>query len=64
MKPANNEKHKLRFARTHERLSYLQGQGYKIVSIWECEFRKQVRENEEMKFFIDERYDPSFYKKT
>ena len=63
IKPSNLEQHTQRFAKTQERLSFLRNNGYEIVSIWECEFRKQLTENEAMKCFIDERY-PTFYKEN
>lgn len=59
--PKNAEQHKLRFAKTQERLTYLQSQGYNTETIWECQFRQSVKVNKTMKDFIDQRY-PSFYK--
>ena len=48
---------------TLQREEQLRSLGYKVVSIFECEFRKQMAENEEIKNFVDtlsieERLDP------
>ena len=48
---------------TINRQKYLEGLGYKYISIWECEFRKQIEDNPELKHFqanldIEERLYP------
>lgn len=57
------KQHKQRFIRTEERCNYLESQGYEVISVWECEFRKQVNANAEMRDFINSRY-PLFYQKN
>ncbi|XP_060570376.1 uncharacterized protein LOC132728723 [Ruditapes philippinarum] len=61
--PEHLEQHKQRFNRTQERLAYLRSLDYQIVIIWECEFTGQVKENDTMKQFIDQRY-PIFYREN
>ncbi|CAC5384164.1 unnamed protein product [Mytilus coruscus] len=39
--------------RTLEKKSYLENQGYKYISKWECEFDKEIIENIDIKTFVD-----------
>ena len=54
------QKQKERRSRTDERLAYIKHRGYNVVFIWECVFRQQLKENEQMRNFVDKRY-PEFY---
>ncbi|CAG2245162.1 unnamed protein product [Mytilus edulis] len=39
--------------RTLEKKNYLENQGYKYISKWECEFDKEIIENIDIKTFVD-----------
>ena len=41
------------YARTIEKKQFLESRGYRYVSIWECEYMRELRENDDMKTFID-----------
>ena len=48
---------------TLDRQKYIEGQGYKYVSMWECQFRQQIKDNPDLKTFqanleIEERLFP------
>ena len=50
-----------RYGRTLERAAYLKKQGYRVISIWECEFRQLMREKPDLKTQLDS-YKPAYYK--
>ena len=65
-KKPSNEKEKIKFEaarkRTQDRDNYYRSLGYNIKKIWECDFRKQIRNNPELSQFI-ETQKPKYYKK-
>ena len=57
-----DEKQIANYNKTIARLDYIRSHNYKINVIWECEYRKELRKNDDMKKFINESL-PVFYKK-
>lgn len=41
------------YARTIDKKLFIESQGYKYVSIWECDYMREVQENYDMKSFVD-----------
>ena len=39
---------------TVRKVKYLKDQGFKVEQKWECEFKKEMNEDEEMKQFLEE----------
>ena len=39
--------------RTLEKTRYLKGQGYNVVEVWECDVRRELEVNNEMKTYFD-----------
>ena len=56
------EQQKERYDNTLKRLSFLENKGYTVHHIWECDFKKQVNENDALKQFIRKRH-PTFSNK-
>ena len=50
-----------RYIRTLEREEYLKKHNFRVVSIWECEFKRTMQENFELKQEYD-KYKPEFYR--
>jgi hypothetical protein len=42
------------YQRTMEKKRYLEGQGYIYVGKWECEFDREVRENDTLRNFVQQ----------
>ena len=45
-----------------KRLEFVKQQGFEVIRIWYCEYRQQLRENEEMRAFV-QNGSPHFYRK-
>ena len=50
--PSFEDKRKKRYEKTMEREQYLKDQGYNVWSIWECEFRKQIKSDINLQNFL------------
>ena len=50
--PVTGKVRKIEYDHTIERLEEIKGLGYNVEIIWECEFRKQMDENEALKEFL------------
>ena len=50
--PLNGQTMKDLYDRTLEKEEMLKKEGFKVISVWECQFDKEINENEEMKQFI------------
>ena len=57
--PEKERKQKLK--RTHDREKFLTTHGYKIISKWECQFRKDIDNDSELKSF-SRQFFPDFFK--
>ena len=53
---------KEKFESTLKREQYLKDLGYNVESIWECEYRQLLKDDEDLKSFVDSRR-PAFYRK-
>ncbi len=38
---------------TLEKSCYLEVQGFNVIEVWECEVKRELRQNEEMKTYFD-----------
>ena len=38
---------------TVEKIKYLKRQGYNVMEVWECDVRRELKQNEEMKYYFD-----------
>ena len=38
---------------TVEKIEYLKRHGYNVVEVWECDVRRELKQNEEMKYYFD-----------
>ena len=50
----NQELMEQRYNNTLKKVNYLESHGFVVVQKWECELKKELREDEEMKRFFDE----------
>ena len=41
------------YCSTVEKIEYLKRQGYNVVEVWECDVRRELKQNEEMKYYFD-----------
>ena len=41
------------YCSTVEKIEYLRHQGYNVVEVWECDVRRELKQNEEMKYYFD-----------
>ena len=48
------EQGKKRYERTLQREKYIESQGYKIITKWECEFRTELINNDELQEFVEQ----------
>jgi len=66
-KTPKTEKEKEKFEtarkRTQDRNNYYKSLGYNLCTIWECEFRKNIKSNPELKQFIHSQR-PNFFQKN
>lgn len=51
----DKKKQKERYESTLERLSYLEKAGYSVYYIWQCEFDRQIGENDDLAQFVKNR---------
>ena len=42
------------YIETLKKVNYLENHGFEVVQKWECELKKELEEDEEMKRFFDE----------
>ena len=54
MSRENQELMEQRYNNTLKKVNYLESHGFVVVQKWECELKKELREDEEMKRFFDE----------
>ena len=54
MSRENQEKMEQRYNNTLKKVNYLESHGFVVVQKWECELKKEMEEDEEMKRFFDE----------
>ena len=59
---SKDDQRETKYENTMKRLEFLKQQGFKVITIWECEYRQQLRENEEMRAFVRNGL-PQFYRK-
>ena len=59
---SKEDKRESKFQSTMKRLEFLKQQGFEVITIWYCEYRQQLRENEEMRAFVRNGL-PHFYRK-
>ena len=52
--PLNGQTMKDLHDRTVEKEQRLKDQGFKVISIWECQFDKQIKESKDTKEFVDQ----------
>ena len=55
-------KQKERYDKTMMKIAFMDSKGYTVHIIWECQFKKQLQENETLKQFVRKR-SPTFYRK-
>ena len=58
----NKDKQRERYERTMRRITFLEQKGYTVHFIWQCEFKKQIDDSQQLKQFITNRR-PAFYRK-
>ena len=58
----NKEKQKERYEKSLAKICFMESKGYTVHTIWECEFKKQLKENDDLKLFVKNR-KPTFYRK-
>ena len=58
----NKEKQKERYEKTLAKVAFMESKGYSVNTIWECEFKKLLKENDDLKRFVTNR-KPTFYRK-
>ena len=54
MNRENQELMEQRYNNTLKKVNYLESHGFVVVQKWECELKKEMEEDEEMKRFFDE----------
>jgi hypothetical protein len=54
----NDDDREKKYARTMERMIYIQNKGYRVKVIWECQFQGMIQTNAELRAFIEERKPP------
>ena len=54
MSRENQEKMERRYNNTLKKVNYLESHGFVVVQKWECELKKEMEEDEEMKRFFNE----------
>ena len=54
MSRENQEMMEQRYSNTLKKVNYLESHGFVVVQKWECELKKELKEDEEMKRFFDE----------
>ena len=54
MSRENQELMEQRYNNTLKKVNYLESHGFVVVQKWECELKKELKEDEEMKRFFDE----------
>ena len=54
MSRENQESMEQRYNNTLKKVNYLESHGFVVVQKWECELKKELKEDEEMKQFFDE----------
>ena len=52
--PLNDMTMKELFMRTKDRIRVVEQQGYRVESVWECEYDRSLKDNEEMKAFVND----------
>ena len=54
MSRGDQESMEQRYNNTLKKVNYLESHGFVVVQKWECELKKELKEDEEMKQFFDE----------
>ena len=54
MSRENQELMEQRYNNTLKKVNYLESHGFVVVQKWECELKKELKEDEEMERFFDE----------
>ena len=54
MSRENQESMEQRYNNTLKKVNYLESHGFVVVQKWECELKKELKEDEQMKQFFDE----------
>ena len=54
MNPTSQKTMEQLYKDTLKKVNYLQDHGFEVVQKWECELKKELKEDEEMKQFFDE----------
>ena len=49
---ANNKPMEQLYQDTQKKVKYLRGQGFEVVEKWGCAFKKELKQDEEMKQFV------------
>ena len=52
--PYNQKKMEELYEDTIRKVDYLEDRGFEVVQKWECELKKEMKEDEELKRYIDE----------
>ena len=54
MNPTSQKTMEQLYKDTMRKVNYLENHGFEVVQKWECELKKELKEDEEMKQFFDE----------
>ena len=54
MNPTSQKTMEQLYKDTMKKVNYLENHGFEVVQKWECELKKELKEDEEMKQFFDE----------
>ena len=54
MNPTSQKTMEQLYKDTLKKVNYLEDHGFEVVQKWECELKKELKEDEEMKQFFDE----------